>query len=275
MAKIQNPTIVMQGGDNRLALFMNNQLEELIPEDFAVGDDVVSIRDYACYGLTNLTKVTLPSGTLTIGTSAFQGCSSLVNINFPNGLTSIGLSAFQNSLQNSDIVLPQSLKLGQQSFQKSGIRSVICGGSLGWHSGAGGTFQHCGSLRIVVIREGTTVLGFALFGDDNLTKLILPSTLLDCSSALNYRTLQNLIIKAEIPPTISSVPTNTTRAFVPIASISQYQSATNWSALSNKYYPLVDTYEDLASVDTTTYTYACVKGNEEYLIYQYIDGQWY
>ena len=46
----------------------------------------------------------LPSGTITIGTSAFQGCSSIKSITIPNSVTSIGDSAFREcSLTNITI----------------------------------------------------------------------------------------------------------------------------------------------------------------------------
>ena len=57
---------------------------------------VRSIGDYAFYGCSGLTELTLPNGVRSIGDSAFSGCSGLTELTLPNGVTSIGESAFKN-----------------------------------------------------------------------------------------------------------------------------------------------------------------------------------
>ena len=54
------------------------------------------IGDYAFYGCSGLTSLTLPSGVTWIGHFAFKGCSGLTSITLPSGVTEIGESAFAN-----------------------------------------------------------------------------------------------------------------------------------------------------------------------------------
>ena len=46
---------------------------------------------------TEITKLVIPDGVTTIGSSAFRNCSSLTSVTIPNSVTSIGSSAFDNT----------------------------------------------------------------------------------------------------------------------------------------------------------------------------------
>ncbi|MBO7721239.1 MAG: leucine-rich repeat protein [Kiritimatiellae bacterium] len=61
-----------------------------------IPDSVASIAANACKGATNLVQVTLPSGLVSIGASAFQNCYSLASFSpqFPDSVTNVGASAF-------------------------------------------------------------------------------------------------------------------------------------------------------------------------------------
>ena len=52
------------------------------------------LGDYAFYGCSGLTSLTLPSGVTSIGYRAFEGCSGLTSLTIPSGVTEIGYSAF-------------------------------------------------------------------------------------------------------------------------------------------------------------------------------------
>eukprot|EP00633_Aureoumbra_lagunensis_P010269 CAMPEP_0197305094 /NCGR_PEP_ID=MMETSP0891-20130614/921_1 /TAXON_ID=44058 ORGANISM="Aureoumbra lagunensis, Strain CCMP1510" /NCGR_SAMPLE_ID=MMETSP0891 /ASSEMBLY_ACC=CAM_ASM_000534 /LENGTH=68 /DNA_ID=CAMNT_0042785715 /DNA_START=108 /DNA_END=310 /DNA_ORIENTATION=+ len=66
------------------------------------------IGDFAFYGCTGLTQLTLPAGLTTIGIGAFIGCS-LNQITLRVGLTSIGDNAFQDCTSLSQLILPAGL----------------------------------------------------------------------------------------------------------------------------------------------------------------------
>ena len=53
-----------------------------------------------------LTKIEIPNGVTSIGSSAFYGCSNLTSIVVPNGVESIGSSAFYSCSKLESITLP-------------------------------------------------------------------------------------------------------------------------------------------------------------------------
>ena len=57
-------------------------------------DGVVSIGEESFYSCSNLAEIIIPNSVSSIGESAFRYCSSLVSINLPEGLTTINESTF-------------------------------------------------------------------------------------------------------------------------------------------------------------------------------------
>ena len=76
------------------------------------------IGDYAFFGCSRLTSITLPSGVTEIGEDAFWGCSGLTSITLPSGVTEIGEGAFRNSSGLTSIyVYTEKLpKMGRDVF---------------------------------------------------------------------------------------------------------------------------------------------------------------
>ena len=76
------------------------------------------LGDYAFYGCSGLTSLTLPSSVTSIGDGAFSGCSGLTSLTIPSGVTSIGKWAFRGcSGLTSIYVYPENLpELGIDIF---------------------------------------------------------------------------------------------------------------------------------------------------------------
>ena len=77
---------------NRLAAYLGNATNLILPTDFN-GENYV-ISEYAFYGCTSLSSITIPISVTSIGNEAFYGCSGLTSITIPNSVTSIGDEAF-------------------------------------------------------------------------------------------------------------------------------------------------------------------------------------
>ena len=85
-------------------------------ENYYTSND--KLGDYAFYGCSGLTSLTLPSSVTSIGDGAFSGCSGLTSLTIPSGVTSIGKWAFRGcSGLTSIYVYPENLpELGIDIF---------------------------------------------------------------------------------------------------------------------------------------------------------------
>ena len=63
-------------------------------ENYYTSND--KLGDYAFYGCSGLTSLTIPSSVTSIGTAAFYGCWKLTSLTIPSGVTSIGYEAFKD-----------------------------------------------------------------------------------------------------------------------------------------------------------------------------------
>ena len=68
-----------------------------------------SIGDYAFYGCSGLTSVTIPDSVTSIGWYAFQDCTGLTSVTIGNSVTSIGGYAFRDCTGLTSITIPDSM----------------------------------------------------------------------------------------------------------------------------------------------------------------------
>ena len=75
------------------------------------------LGDYAFYGCSGLTSLTLPSSVTEIGEHAFLNCRGLTNITIPSGVTKIGAGAFFCCYGLISLTIPSSVTaIGSQAF---------------------------------------------------------------------------------------------------------------------------------------------------------------
>ena len=72
-------------------------------------DGLLSIGDNAFFGCTKLTEITIPETVICIGARAFSTCESLETLILEEGLLKISKSAFEGCTALTELILPNSL----------------------------------------------------------------------------------------------------------------------------------------------------------------------
>ena len=124
---------------------------------------ITSIADYAFWGCSGLTNVTIPDGVTSIGNSAFSECSGLTNVTIPDGVTSIGRRAFSGCSGLTSVTIPGSvISIGELAFSYcSELTSVTI--PDGVTSIEQGVFLGCRGLTDIIIPNGVTSIGDSAF----------------------------------------------------------------------------------------------------------------
>ena len=121
-------------------------------KDYYTSND--KLGDYAFFGCSGLTSLTIPSSVTEIGESAFQDCRGLTSLAIPSGVTSIGRYAFKGCSGLTSLTIP------------SGVTSI-----------GNGAFWGCSGLTSLTIPSGVTSIGsYAFGGCSGLTSLTIPSS---------------------------------------------------------------------------------------------------
>ena len=135
------------------------------------------LGDYAFYGCSGLTSLTIPSSVTSIGSYAFLGCSGLTSLTIPSSVTSIGCEAFSYCIGLTSLTLPSSVtSIGGCAFKGcSGLISLtIPSGVTSIYYGA---FEYCSGLTSLTLPSSVTSIGdWAFHGCSGLTSLTLPSS---------------------------------------------------------------------------------------------------
>ena len=138
---------------------------------------VTSIGDYAFYGCSGITSITIPSSVTSIGDRAFDGCSALTGITIPSSVTSIGYRVFYRCSELTSVTIPSSVtSIGSYAFQGcSAITSVTIPSSV--TSIGEGAFYGCSALTGITIPSSVTSIGDGIFYDCSaLTGVSIPSS---------------------------------------------------------------------------------------------------
>ena len=186
----------------------------------------------------DITSITIPSGTNTIGQSAFYQCSNLTSVTIPDSVTTIGQSAFYQCSNLTSVTIPDSVTtIGQSAFHQCfnltsiELNSVTRIGSY--------AFKDCRSLTSIELNSVTTIETYAFSNCAGLTSITIGNsvTSIGNSGFSDCRSLKNITILATTPPTIGySVFNNTNNCpiYVPSESVEAYKTATNWSTYTNR-----------------------------------------
>ena len=142
-----------------------------------IPSSVTSIGNKAFHGCCGLTSLVIPSGVTSIGDKAFHGCCGLTSLVIPSGVTSIGDEAFYGCSGLISLTIPSSVtRIGWSAFEGcSGLTSLTIPSSVTWISGE--AFSGCSGLTSLVIPSSVTSIGKSAFsGCSGLTSLTIPSS---------------------------------------------------------------------------------------------------
>lgn len=82
-----------------------------------IGNSVTWIGKYAFRICTSLTSITIPDSVTSIGRYAFEDCSNLTSVTIGNSVTTIGSSAFSDCSSLTSITIPDSVNsIGDRAF---------------------------------------------------------------------------------------------------------------------------------------------------------------
>ena len=177
----------------------------------------VDVPDYLSMAMSN-TLTEYSSDTVTyVRAYAFRDATALKSISLPN-LKSSGSYSFQNTRLES-VNMPLLENVANNMFYGSSLVSVYFPRAKTIY---GGSFQSCTELKEAYFDVPTSINTNAFYGCTKLEKLILRRTAAICALA-NKNAF-----------TASSIESGTGFVYVPKALLSQYQSATNWSAYASQ-----------------------------------------
>ena len=149
-------------------------------------ENLRTIEDYAFYGCTNLTSITLPENVTSIGQAAFRDCISLPSITLPEGVYSINYTAFYTCRSLTSIHIPASVQaLGTNPFMYcSALESI----TVDENNPTYDSRDNCNAIiktsnnqllvgcKNTVIPNGVTTIGQCAFSGSGLTEVTLPNT---------------------------------------------------------------------------------------------------
>ena len=216
---------------------------------------MTSIGNYAFYGCSGLTSVTIPNRVTSIGNYAFQSCSGLTSITIPNSVESMGYCAFQGCSGLTSVTIGNSVtSIDTYAFYNcSSLTSVTIGNrvtSIGF-----GAFQNCSGLTSVTIPNSVTSIGVQAFnGCSGLKTVTIPNSVTsiderafhDC-----YALTSVTCLAKEVPgmgvDVFSNVPRSTVTLYVPATSVNAYKAAAQWKEFGTILPPINEDDQDVTS----------------------------
>lgn len=146
---------------------------------------IVGIGEYAFYGLTNMTQVSLPDGLVSIGNYAFAKCEALTRIDIPDSVWAMGDGMLENCVAMTTVKLPKGIEvipdvmfkgcvamtefeipdtvtsIGYGAFISTGLTYIEIPGNV--KTVDNGVFQNCVYLERIDICEGVQEFGIYVF----------------------------------------------------------------------------------------------------------------
>lgn len=186
----------------------------------------------------NINEITTTA--VNIRSRALPYCSA-TKINMPNAVT-IGSEAFLYANLSETTQLPDTItQIGTSAFERSAISLTRLPNSLTYIGNTG--FYSCRNLKISEIPESYTEIGMNAFNScTGIVSLKMPKSLVSiggyafryCSGLLSVD-MSEVIARATVASTSFQYADNCVFLFRDQAQLDSYASATNWSALADRF----------------------------------------
>lgn len=127
--------------------------------------DVVGVNDYAYWGKSNITSVTVANGVSYIGEYAFSRCDSLKSVSLPSTVTTIKHYALSDNPSLTTLTLPKNLKSIPDALcsDDPALKSITIPSKvteIGSYA-----FLGCSSLKSLTIPKSVTTIGDNAFSN--------------------------------------------------------------------------------------------------------------
>lgn len=200
-------------------------------KSIAISEGITSIGQFAFYGCTNATSLSIPTTVSIINQSAFSSCSALKEVKFPDGLKYIGSNAFAGCSALEDIQIPNSVEdIGSYAFRYTA-----------WMDNQPDGAVYIGKYLITYkgdvpnghldIKEGTEVIAGGAFSvNSSLTSVSLPQSLI-CIGDLAFNHCSGLT-NFDIPSSVTRIGYSAFANCVELKSISLGQGIQNIGKLA-------------------------------------------
>lgn len=143
----------------------STETDIIIPREHN-GKPITAIKDFAFYGCSGLTSITIPDSVKSIGEWAFEGCTALTDVTIGKGVEYIDSYAFARCSKLTNVIFGNSVE------------------SIGWYS-----FVDCKALTSVIFPDSIAVISDSAFYDcTGLSDITIPDGIISIASNAFYNT---------------------------------------------------------------------------------------
>lgn len=166
----------------------------------------------------------------------FINCN-VINIEIPDTVGSIGIYSFSYTPNLETLILGTGItSIPNYCIQNSSVKNVIINGNIvdiGTYA-----FSSCSRLTSINLPNSLETLASLSFYNSGLTEVTIPENVYSFGnnvfrSCVNLLTIKMLPIDPPAMSNATGLSQYTTRIEVPMASLTAYQTATNWSLYAN------------------------------------------